>query len=150
MQPSSRRPFWERRTLDEMTPRQWESLCDGCGRCCLEKLEDTVTGRITYTCVACRLLDSERCRCRDYRNRHLLIPGCLVLTPAAVKRLNWLPRSCAYRRLAEGRPLEWWHPLVCGDPETVHRAGMSVRGKVVPGQYAAPDALEAYAIDGIL
>ena len=125
-------PFWRRKTLAEMTRGEWESLCDGCARCCLDKLEDGDTGEISYTEVACRLLDLGTCRCTDYANRKRFVPDCVVLTPRMVARLTWLPSSCAYRLISEGRDLEWWHPLVSGDPETVHRAGVSVRGRAVP------------------
>ena len=125
-------PFWRRKTLDEMTRSEWESLCDGCAKCCLDKLQDDDTGEISYTEVACRLLDLGTCRCTDYANRKRFVPDCVVLTPRMVTRLTWLPSSCAYRLISEGRDLEWWHPLVSGDPETVHRAGVSVRGRAVP------------------
>jgi len=124
------RPFWQEKTLEEMSPREWESLCDGCARCCLVKLEDEDTGEIHGTDVGCTLLDAGTCRCRDYRNRQRQVSDCVRLTPARVRRLSWLPQSCAYRRLAEGRDLAWWHPLVSGDPNTVHAAGISVRGRV--------------------
>ena len=125
-------PFWRRKTLAEMTRGEWESLCDGCAKCCLDKLQDDDTGEISYTEVACRLLDLGTCRCTDYANRKRFVPDCVVLTPRMVARLTWLPSSCAYRLISEGRDLAWWHPLVSGDPETVHRAGVSVRGRAVP------------------
>ena len=125
-------PFWRRKTLAEMTRGVWESLCDGCAKCCLDKLQDDDTGEISYTEVACRLLDLGTCRCTDYANRKRFVPDCVVLTPRTVARLTWLPSSCAYRLISEGKDLEWWHPLVSGDPETVHRAGVSVRGRAVP------------------
>jgi uncharacterized cysteine cluster protein YcgN (CxxCxxCC family) len=123
-------PFWRRKTLAEMTPDEWESLCDGCGRCCLNKLEDEDTGRVYYTDVGCRLLDGATCRCKDYRRRSKLVEDCVRLSPDNVAGLKWLPPTCAYRLVARGRDLYWWHPLVSGDPETVHAAGISVRGRV--------------------
>ena len=123
-------PFWRRKTLEAMSVDEWESLCDGCGRCCLVKLEDEDTGEIHYTDVGCTLLDDKACRCRDYANRQAKVADCVRLTPDAVRSLSWLPETCAYRLLAEGRDLYWWHPLVSGDPGTVHAAGVSVRGRV--------------------
>jgi uncharacterized cysteine cluster protein YcgN (CxxCxxCC family) len=123
-------PFWRTTPLEQMSPEQWESLCDGCGRCCLVKLEDEDTGEIAYTDVGCTLLDSQACRCRDYPNRQAKVADCVRLTPASVRTLHWLPPTCAYRLLAEGEDLYWWHPLVSGDPESVHAAGMSVRDRV--------------------
>jgi uncharacterized cysteine cluster protein YcgN (CxxCxxCC family) len=124
-------PFWKTRTLEEMTDAEWESLCDGCARCCLNKLEDEDTGEIAWTDIGCTLLDGESCRCRDYDNRSATVPDCIRLTPAEVRSLTWLPPSCAYRLVEEGRDLYWWHPLVSGDPDTVHAAGVSVRGRTV-------------------
>ncbi len=123
-------PFWMVKSLEEMTQIEWESLCDGCGRCCLNKLEDWDTGEIVWTDVACRLLDCETCRCTDYANRSEQVPDCIPLTPQKVRELTWLPPTCAYRLVADGDPLYWWHPLVSGDPRTVHDAGVSVRGRV--------------------
>jgi uncharacterized protein len=125
-------PFWRTKSLAEMSPAEWEALCDGCARCCLNKLEDEETGAIAWTDVACTLLDGDACRCRDYPNRAASVPDCIRLTPEAVRTLSWLPPTCAYRLVAEGRDLYWWHPLVSGDPETVHAAGVSVRGQTVP------------------
>jgi uncharacterized protein len=122
--------FWRTKTLDEMTSQEWESLCDGCARCCLVKFEEEDTGEILYTDVGCTLLEAGACRCRDYSNRQAQVPDCVRLTPAAVRSLSWLPPTCAYRLLGEGRELPWWHPLVSGDPDTVHAAGISVRQRV--------------------
>ncbi|NQV84146.1 MAG: YcgN family cysteine cluster protein [Rhodospirillales bacterium] len=124
-------PFWRTKTLDEMSRAEWESLCDGCAKCCLNKLENESTGEIQYTDVACRLLDTELCRCVSYDDRKRYVPDCRLLTPRAVRELNWLPSTCAYRLVDEGKDLYWWHPLVSGDPETVHEAIVSVRGRVV-------------------
>lgn len=124
------RPFWTEKTLDELSPQEWEALCDGCGKCCLSKLEDEDTGDIYWTSVGCRLFDAEACRCRDYPNRLAQVPDCIGLTPAKVRTITWLPRTCAYRLVAEGRALYWWHHLVSGSRETVHEAGMSMRGRV--------------------
>jgi len=136
------KPFWERKRLDEMSAAEWEALCDGCARCCLVKLEDAETGEVAHTDVACALLDVSACRCRDYENRHARVPGCVRLDAAAVRKLDWLPESCAYRLVAEGRPLYEWHPLISGDPESVHQAGVSVRGKAVAEDTVAVDDLE--------
>jgi len=125
------RPFWETKRLAEMTATEWESLCDGCGKCCLVKLHDVDRDVYEFTDVACRLLDGRTCRCRDYRNRQRLVKDCVRLTTRNVTRLGWLPATCAYKLVADGEPLYWWHPLVSGDPETVHLAGISVRGRVV-------------------
>ena len=122
-------PFWRAKTLEELTPVEWELLCDGCGRCCLNKLEYEDTGEIEWTDLACVLLDGQTCRCTDYKHRHQRVSGCIALTPVSVRELNWLPPTCGYRLVAEGRDLYWWHPLISGDPETVHQAGISVRGR---------------------
>lgn len=137
--PAGEAPFWRTKTLEEMTPGEWESLCDGCARCCLNKLEDFDTGEIEYTAVACTLLDEKSCRCSDYPNRLDTVPDCIQLTPQRVRQVPWLPPTCAYRLVAEGRDLYWWHPLVSGDPATVHAAGMSVRGRVVSEDFVAVD-----------
>ena len=124
-------PFWRTKTLSQMNRAEWESLCDGCGKCCVHKLEDEDTGELVPTSVACRLLDRRSGRCKDYRNRRAYVPVCVRLTPDKVTQLDWLPTSCAYLRLAQGEDLPDWHPLVSGDPESVHAAGQSVRGWTV-------------------
>ncbi len=126
--------FWETTRLEAMSGAQWESLCDGCGKCCLEKYEDEDTGAIHYTNVACRLLDCDTCHCTDYANRSVQVPDCITLTPAHLEDPTWLPETCAYRRVAERRPLPRWHHLRCGDADAVHRAGASARGRVVSEQ----------------
>lgn len=124
------KPFWQTVPLEEMNREQWESLCDGCGRCCLVKLEDEDTGAIHATDVACRLFDAGSCRCRDYANRTMVVPDCVGLTPQVVRELRWLPPTCGYRLVAQGEDLAWWHPLVSGRRETVQEAGISVAGRV--------------------
>lgn len=123
------KPFWKNKSLAEMTREEWENLCDGCGRCCLNKLEDEDTGEFLYTRAACKLLDLGTCRCSDYPNRAKRVHDCVTLTPENVGSLGWLPRTCAYRLLDEGKSLAWWHPLVSGDPETVRQAGISIAGE---------------------
>jgi uncharacterized cysteine cluster protein YcgN (CxxCxxCC family) len=124
-------PFWREKTLRQMSRAEWESLCDGCGKCCVHKLEDEDTGELLATNVACRLLDRRTGRCKDYRNRRAYVPECVRLTPEKLLELDWLPSTCAYRLLAEGKDLPDWHPLITGDPESVHAAGQSVRGWTV-------------------
>lgn len=123
--------FWETTPLEAMTAEQWESLCDGCGKCCLEKFEDEDSGRIVYSRVACGLLDLATCRCSHYADRARLMPDCVTLGLEVLERAAWLPETCAYRLLAEDRPLFDWHPLISGDPESVAAAGQSVRGRVI-------------------
>lgn len=140
-------PFWRRLALEEMSSEQWESLCDGCGRCCLNKLEDEDTGDISWTSVRCRLLDETLCKCSDYENRSARVPDCVRLTPDNVRTLSWLPPSCAYRRISEGNDLCWWHPLVSGDAETVHLAGISVRGKTESERNVTLSNWEDFVVD---
>ncbi len=134
--PGETEPFWETKRLDEMNAREWESLCDGCARCCLEKLEDSDGGAVSYTDVACTLLDVHSCRCTNYAERRKFMPDCERLTVRNVQYLHWMPSTCAYKLLANGAPLPAWHPLVSGSPDSVHRAGVSVRGRAVPGALA--------------
>ena len=131
--------FWENVPLQNLTQREWEALCDGCGKCCLNKLEDADTGEVELTRVACRLLDDETCRCGQYDIRKTLVPECVVLTPTNLANIAyWMPRTCAYRLLHEGKPLYDWHPLISGTAETVHAAGVSVRGWTVP-EFEVPE-----------
>jgi len=123
--------FWKRKSLAEMNTAEWESLCDGCGLCCMHKVEEEETGELFYTNLACKLLDLDTCRCTDYANRVKKVADCLVITPDTAEAFEWLPTSCAYRLIARGEDLFDWHPLVSGDPNSVHEAGISVRGKVV-------------------
>lgn len=123
--------FWKTKRLEEMTAAEWESLCDGCGRCCLVRFEDEETGEVIPTRIHCRLFDPDTCRCSNYAQRKKIVPDCIKLTPGNIEALTWMPPSCAYRRIYEGRDLAWWHPLVSGDPETVHTAGVSMRGQTV-------------------
>lgn len=143
-------PFWQRKRLDDMTPAEWESLCDGCGLCCLQKLEDEDTGEVYHTDLACRYMDLETCRCTVYSERLKKVPACTVLTLDTVNEYHWMPQTCAYRTLAEGRPLADWHPLRSGDPDSVHRAGVSVRGKVVSEGDVAEQDWEEHIIHWIL
>ncbi|BDW98224.1 UPF0260 protein [Thalassospira tepidiphila] len=132
-------PFWETKTLAEMTPAEWESLCDGCGKCCLHKLQDEEDDFVYYTSVACRLLDCHTCRCKDYPNRTQHVPDCVQLSKENVETLSWMPSSCAYRLMAEGKPLPDWHPLKTGVADSAIMAGMSVRGMAIPEDEAHPD-----------
>ena len=140
-------PFWKRKTLAEMTPEEWESLCDGCGKCCLFSLRDEDTKELYTTNVVCRLFDEATCRCSAYQERTRLVPTCLSLDAKLVYELDWMPFTCAYRLLAEGKDLPWWHPLVSGDPNSVHEVGVSVRGKVEMETPQTMDDLEEHVVD---
>ena len=142
--------FWQDKSLQELSATEWEALCDGCGRCCLHKLEDEDTGELYFTNVACRLLDLTSCRCRDYARRAEQVPDCLVLTPDSPELFAQLPSTCAYRLRAEGQSLPTWHPLVTGDAESVHEAGVSVRGKVVSEEYIHPEQLPEHLISWVV
>lgn len=138
-------PFWETKTLEAMNRAEWESLCDGCGKCCIHKLEDEETGELLPTNVACRLLNRHTAQCKDYKNRKAYVPECVRLTPARLRDIDWLPDSCAYRLIDEGKPLPEWHHLISGDPESVHKAGISVRGWTVSEDEAGD--LEHHIVD---
>jgi uncharacterized cysteine cluster protein YcgN (CxxCxxCC family) len=141
-----RESFWERYSLAQLTSDEWEALCDGCGKCCLHKLEDTDSGRVHTTRVACKLLDLQQCRCGDYAQRLKRVSDCVNLRPDNVKRLAWLPASCAYRRVAQGQPLPSWHYLRSGDRDTVHWFGASIKGRAIAADYVHPDGMEEHII----
>jgi uncharacterized cysteine cluster protein YcgN (CxxCxxCC family) len=140
--------FWERKPLDRMSPEEWEALCDGCGKCCLNKLEDEETGEVALTRVACRLFDDSSCRCAQYEIRHKFVPECIVLSPANLARnLYWMPQTCAYRLLWQGDPLPDWHPLISGSPDSVHAAGVSMKDATVPEYEIDEDDWEDHIIE---
>lgn len=143
---SETRPFYQTKSLAEMSEAEWESLCDGCGQCCTLSLidEDDEEGKVHRTCVGCKLLDLETVRCRDYANRHAHVPSCVKLTPDNISALRWMPQTCAYRLLAEGRPLFDWHPLISGSADSVVAAGVSVKGTLVSENDIDEDDLEDY------
>ena len=143
----ARQPFWKTKTLKEMTPTEWESLCDGCAKCCLVKLEDEETKELFFTGLHCKLLDGTTCRCSDYPNRKKYVPICVKLTPEIVETVDWLPESCAYRLVHEGKDLHDWHHLVCGDREEIHRRGWSARGKTVTEEGVDDEDAIDYVID---
>ena len=143
-----RKDFWKRFDLGDLTRDEWEALCDGCGRCCLLKLEDEDSGDIAYTNVACRLFDESSCTCGNYPLRKQLVAGCVVLTPENIERnAYWMPETCAYRLVFEGKPLFDWHPLISKDPASVHAADISMRGKVLAEYEVDEDDLEDYVIE---
>ncbi|MDC7677238.1 YcgN family cysteine cluster protein [Asticcacaulis machinosus] len=125
------KPFWETKPLSQMNRTEWESLCDGCGLCCLVRFEDEDTGEVIPTRVHCKLFNPDSCTCTDYPNRKKYVPDCIKLTPHNIEALEWMPKSCAYRRLHEGKDLPRWHPLITGDPDSTHKAGVSIRGQTV-------------------
>lgn len=143
--PGMEPPFWKTKTLAQMTSAEWESLCDGCGKCCLAKLEDEDTGDIFWTTVGCALLDAGTCRCTDYAHRQERVGDCIALSPEKIAEIAWLPATCAYRLIGEGRDLYWWHPLVSGTSETVHEAGISVRGRVTACESELDDPEDYFA-----
>lgn len=140
-------PFWEEKTLAEMNEAEWEALCDGCGRCCLIKLEDEDSGEIITSDVHCRLLDGDTCACSDYENRKAKVPDCIKLTPENILEIKWIPRTCAYRRIAEGKGLAWWHPLISGTMQTVEDVGVSVRGRTMSELDVEAGEWEEHAVD---
>ena len=141
--------FWRTKKLDEMNAEEWESLCDGCARCCLQKLENEDTGEVFYTQVVCHLLDQSQCRCTDYPNREVKAPGCVTLTPDRVRDFHWLPDTCAYRLVSEGKALPEWHPLLSGSRESIHQSGISVKGKVIPDTAVEQENWEEHIIEWV-
>ncbi|SDK46825.1 YcgN family cysteine cluster protein [Aliiruegeria lutimaris] len=147
--PTLRPRFWEKLPLEKLTQPEWEALCDGCGKCCLNKLEDADTGEVAFTRVACRLLDDDTCRCAHYENRHQFVPDCVTLTSENIQtNAYWMPSTCAYRLLAEGKPLPSWHYLVSGDRNMVHTAGISVRHITVSEFDTPEEDWEDYLFEG--
>jgi uncharacterized cysteine cluster protein YcgN (CxxCxxCC family) len=138
--------WWQEKTLDELTVGEWEALCDGCAKCCLHKLQDEDSGEVFYTKVRCRYLDEQTCRCSDYANRSVLMPNCIKLRPGEMDALDWLPSTCAYRLRAEGQPLPAWHPLVSGDADSIHGAGISIRGRAISDEYIHPDGYDEHIV----
>lgn len=146
-----RHKFWENVPLKKMTPKEWEALCDGCGKCCLNKLEDPDTQEVAFTRIACRLLDDSTCRCGQYEIRKQFVPDCVVLTPSNISKIAyWMPETCAYRLLYEGKTLQDWHPLISGRAESVHEAGVSVQGWTIPEFEVPEEEWEDYIIEGSL
>ena len=140
--------FWERKALSAMNDQEWEALCDGCGKCCLNKLEDEDSGEVALTRVACRLLDDDTCRCAQYDIRHQFVPDCIVLKPGNLDtHAYWMPQTCAYRLLWLGKPLPDWHPLISGTPQSVHDAGISVRGNTLSEFDVPEDEWEEHIIE---
>ena len=141
-----RNQFWKTKSLKEMTRAEWESLCDHCGLCCLHSVQDGKTGKIRLLAVACQYLDTSTCRCLIYEDRSKTEPDCMILSPETFRRIKKLPYTCAYRSLIEGRELEWWHPLISGDPKKVHEAGISVQGRVVTAAHVDLDELKYFSV----
>ena len=142
--PADQNAFWKNKTLMQMSSSEWEALCDGWGKCCLVKLIDDLTDDLHYTTVACKLLDCESCQCGDYENRKSLVEDCVILAPRLIEELHWMPSTCAYRQIYEGKDLYWWHPLISGSPNTVHEAGISVRGRVISEREVKDSELPKY------
>ncbi len=141
--------WWHEKSLAELSAEQWEALCDGCAKCCLHKLEDEDNGEVFYTRVRCRYLDEATCRCSDYPRRSVLMPNCIQLQAQSVEDLDWLPSTCAYRLRAHGERLPEWHPLVSGDTATVHRAGISIRGRTISDEFVHPDGFDEHIVQWV-
>jgi len=141
--------WWQEKSLEQLSDTEWEALCDGCARCCLHKLENGETGELFYTRIRCRYLDEKSCRCTDYEHRFTVVPNCIALRSADWNDLGWLPATCAYRLRAEGLPLPEWHPLVSGSRESVHEAGISIRGRAISDEYVHPDGYDEHIIQWV-
>ena len=138
--------WWNEKPLADLSQAEWDALCDGCGKCCLHKLEDEFSGKRFYTRIRCRLLDEQSCRCSQYEKRTELVPDCINLGADITQALDWLPVTCAYRLRADNKPLAEWHPLVSGDPDSVHRAGMSIRGQSISEEFVHPDGYDEHVV----
>jgi len=143
------REYWKSKSLSEMSHSEWEALCDGCGKCCLLKLEDEDTGIREFTRISCRLLDLGHCKCTDYKNRHQRVSDCLRFDSKTIEAIDWLPQSCAYRLVSENKDLPWWHPLVSGRSQSVHEAGVSVRGWAISENRVSEDDYLKYIIEKV-
>jgi len=143
---SIREGFWHRYPLDELSKEEWEALCDGCGKCCLHKLEDEDSGEVYYTKISCQYSDADSCQCTVYEDRNDLVPNCVWLRPEDVGEFHWLPKTCAYRLIGEGKPLYDWHPLISQDSNSVHRAGVSIKGRTLSEIYVHPEGMEEHII----
>lgn len=143
----SQQPFWKTKQLEELSPDEWESLCDGCSKCCLFKLREDDQPGVRFTNVVCRYMDMNTCACSDYQHRHVNVPDCVYLTPKMAREADWLPNTCAYHLLGTGKDLPWWHPLVSGNPRSTLKAGVSVLGKAVSESEIDPEDLEDMVVD---
>ena len=141
--------FWEQKALAEMSHEEWESLCDGCGKCCLHKLMDEDDDTVYYTEVACKQLDITQCRCNDYPNRKTLVPDCVELSIEDIEQFSWLPKTCAYRLVKEGKPLPEWHHLITGDPKSIHKARQSIKGRAISEHVVLQEDLEWHIINWV-
>ena len=139
--------FWLEKAIEDLTPSEWESLCDFCSKCCLHKFIEPGKTEVQFTNVVCRYMDMETCKCSDYENRHDNVPDCVLLTPKLARGANWLPKNCAYRLVADGKDIPWWHPLKMGDPDSTRKTGNSVFGKVVSEDDIDPEDLEDMVVD---
>jgi uncharacterized cysteine cluster protein YcgN (CxxCxxCC family) len=143
-----KKPFWQTKTLTEMSDQEWESICDGCAKCCLQQLEDEQTNQLVFTDVACDFLDPNSCRCKQYQRRSSLVPTCLTITPENIEQVvEFAPPTCAYRLLYENKPLPVWHHLVSGSLDTIHQTGNSVQGRVRFMGDQSPENLEEYVVE---